>query len=31
MVPPPSFKLDLDLLRDTLRRTVPLEDNGHLL
>jgi len=31
VVPPPSFKLDLDLLRDTLRRTVPLEDNGHLL
>jgi adenylyltransferase/sulfurtransferase len=31
VVPPASLKLDFELLRDTLRRTVPLEDNGHLL
>jgi len=31
VVPPASFKLDFDLLRDTLRRSLRLEENGHLL
>ena len=31
VVPAPSFKLDFGLLRDTLRRSLPVEDNGHLL
>ena len=31
VVPPPSFKLDLDLLRDTLSRSLELQENGHLL
>jgi adenylyltransferase/sulfurtransferase len=31
VVPAPSFKLDFDLLRDTLGRSLELEDNGRLL
>lgn len=31
VVPAASFKLDFALLRDTLRRSLPVEDNGHLL
>lgn len=31
VVPPASFKLDLDLLRDTLSRSLELQENGHLL
>ena len=31
VVPSPSFKLDFDLLRETLRRSFPLEDNAYLL
>jgi adenylyltransferase/sulfurtransferase len=31
VVPAPSFRLDFGLLRDTLRRSLALEENGHLL
>lgn len=31
VVPPPGFVLDLGLLRETLSRVVPVQDNPHLL
>jgi len=31
VVPPASFKLDFSLLRDTLSRSLKLQENGHLL